>query len=954
VAGLELTVLGPVAASRDGRALDLRGPRQRAVLAVLAAAAPATVGVDELLAAAWPPGARPGQGTLQHYVSRLRAVLEPAQPAGAGPEVLVRRGNGYALVVAPETVDAVRFTRLAAEGVEALAGGRAGEAAELLEAGLGLWRGAAYADVADLDAMVPVVARLTELRTAAAEDLIDALLRSGRAAEAVGRAREHTAAHPLRERGWELLALGLYRTGRQADALSALRTVRQVLAEELGLDPGPGLVAVEAAVRAQAVPTDPAPTDPAPAVPVGPASAGPVGPGAPPHRSLPVPLGDLVGRDAEVARVDTALDRCRLVTLTGPGGVGKTRLALAVAHRRAARSPDVVLAELGALDDPALLPSTVAAALGVPGGQDAVHLAEVVRGWSGVLVLDNCEHLVEHVAGLLPSLLGSAPGLRVLVTSREVLDVGGEHVHEVRPLDPAGEATELFLRRVRAVAPGWVPDTADEVAVRRICALLDGLPLAVELAAARVRVLSVPQLAEALEGDRFGVLADAPRDAPRSQRGLARTVEWSCAGLDSAEQAVFRRLAVFAADFDLEAAAAVAGSGQDTALAMVAGLVRRSLLQVQPGPGPRRYRLLETLRRYALDRMDDAEAAGARSRHRRYVVGRVRAADRLIRGPGAAAALAELRRDRPEHRAALASAAAHGDHEVQMDLAAGLAWSWYRGGDLVEGRRALLRATGGRSVAEAAPDPVRAARALLGLGKLDYLAGEPVAADESLRTAQRLAGRAEDPALLANALTWRAHVRSLTGPSSDALALAEEAVARATVAGEGWVTAEALMVRGLVLRVTGAGGDPRPALAAAVAAAEDAGYGWGAISSSWALMKAAADAGDLDGALAAAARMHQPLVTDGDVTSWLVLVHSTAAVLARAGRAEEAGVLAGAVLALGSRIGFAPERMDPVDGPREAAAVRDALGSEAHARATAAGRLLSREAVDQLLGTLLT
>nr|WP_275585988.1 BTAD domain-containing putative transcriptional regulator [Geodermatophilus sabuli] len=926
------------------------GPRQRAVLAALVAAGPRMVGTEELLTDAWPAGTAPNVGTLHHYVSQLRAALEPGRASGASPEVLVRRGPGYALVVPPEAVDAVRFARLAARGADALATGRAGEAVELLSTALDLWRGPAYADV-DTEGLAPVAVRLTEQRLAATEDLLDALLRTGRAADAVGRAREHTAEHPLRERGWELLALALYRSGRQADALAALGTVRRVLAEELGLDPGPGLAAVEAAVRAHDPALDPA-VEPRPDPGAAPPTAPPVG------TALPVPLTDLVGRDGELASVDAALEQARLVTLTGPGGVGKTRLALAVASRWAGRGHGVVLAELDALDDATLLPATVASALGIPGVPDARRLADVVGDRRVLLVLDNCEHLVDAVADLLTTLLARTAGVRVLATSRESLDVAGETVREIGPLDPAGHAVELFVQRVRAVLPDWAPDDPEQRAVRAVCAGLDGLPLAVELAAARMRVLSAEQLAEGL-ADRFALLGEAPRGAPRSQQGLEQTVDWSYRTLDPRERELFRRLAVFAGSFDLTAAAAVASpsagwaaTGPAPTVPLLAGLVRRSLLSVRPGPGDRRYRMLETLRAFALERSSETEREEVRTLHRRHVIRRAQAAERLVRGPDSAAALAGLRRDTPEHRTALASAIAAGDDDALLDLTAALSWHWYRSGDLVEGRRALERA----AATVERPDPrsqVRRARALVGLGGLQYLAGEPGAAAAVLGAAAEHADRGGDAAVRATATAWRAHMLSFTAPAADALALAEDAVVQARAVGEGWIEAEALMILGMALRTTGSERDPRPVLAAAVDTAERAGYAWGAVSSTWALMKAAVDADDLTGALAAAARMREPLTADSDVTSWLVLVHTTAAVLARTGRVVEAATLAGAVAEHGGRIGFDPARMDPVDGPREAAAVRNGLPRNEHRRATAAGRELGREQVDALLRELL-
>ncbi|MET0863288.1 MAG: BTAD domain-containing putative transcriptional regulator, partial [Nakamurella sp.] len=451
-----LSVLGPISATIDGQDIELGGRRQRAVLAALVLSSPRVVDADDLLTRAWPADSPPNKATLHFYISKLRAALEPDRPRTAAAQVLIRRGPGYALILPPDAIDAVEFDRLLASGAAASAAGRWVEAVTMFTAAQALWRGRPYAEVADLPWIQPEIARLDELRLAAGEDLLDALLHAGRAAEVVGPAQQATARHPLRERGWELLATALYRTGRQAEALAALRTVRGVLADELGIDPGPGLVAVEQAVLAQAPipPATPAVLNSVPAATL-PSSAVP-----------PLPLTGLVGRVNDVAGVEALLASGRLVTLTGPGGVGKTRLAMEVVRRQSSQpagpgSETVHWVELAGLVDQTLLAVTVAASLGIPGVRDAQGLAAVLSGQRLLLVLDNAEQLIDAVAELVPLLLSRSPGLRILLTSRETVDVPGELIWEVQPLDPPTDAVRLFVARATAAMPNWVPDAAE-------------------------------------------------------------------------------------------------------------------------------------------------------------------------------------------------------------------------------------------------------------------------------------------------------------------------------------------------------------------------------------------------------------------------------------------------------------------------------------------------------------
>ncbi|MGH3979424.1 MAG: BTAD domain-containing putative transcriptional regulator, partial [Pseudonocardiaceae bacterium] len=540
-------VLGPLAVWTDeGAPVAMPGAKVRALLADLLIHAGEPVSADRLIDELWGEAAPANPaGSLQAKVSQLRRALEQAQPGARA--LVVSRPSGYLLQVDTDAVDAGRFETLTAR---ARAAGEPAATAALLAEALAIWRGPALADFADDGFARPAITRLEEQRLTALEEHIEARLALGEHGAMVGELDTLVAMHPLRERLRAAHMRALYRAGRQAEALDSYQQLRARLDEELGLDPGPELARLHRAILTH---------DPALAVPTPPAR---------PRTNLPAPLSSLVGRTGAVADVRKLLDTGRLVTLTGPGGVGKTRLALETAAQLVDDLPDGAwVVELAGRDDPrcgrrsdaiacgddaaGCLAEFVAASLGVrddaaltvpPAGERVAltqRLPAALRGKQLLLVLDNCEHAIDAVAELAELLLRSAPGLRILATSREPLGLSGELLSPVQALElptPAVEAdldavarcsaVQLFVQRAAAAAPGFELTGKNTAAVAAICRRLDGLPLALELAAARVRVLPVHELAARLD-DRFRLLAAGTRDAPARQQTLRAVVDWS-------------------------------------------------------------------------------------------------------------------------------------------------------------------------------------------------------------------------------------------------------------------------------------------------------------------------------------------------------------------------------------------------------------------------------------------
>ena len=551
---MQVRLFGELEVLAAGVPVPVRGAKQRALLALLALQRGQPVSADRLIDVLWGDGlaANPANA-LQVQIGQLRRTF--------GAAAIVTSDAGYALDVRPDQVDVVRFEQLVRKGRRLAADGELAPASATLGEALGLRRGEplaefAYAGFADAER-----ARLDELTLVAAESRAGADLGLGRYEELAGELEASCREHPLRERLWELLILALYRSGRQAEALRAYAEVRDRLAGELGLDPGPALRELQTRILAQDPSLAPASALARPApVPAGGAAAAPVTVG-----NLRERLGRFVGRDAELAQLREAVRSSRLITLTGPGGAGKTRLAVEAAGALRQEHPDGAwLVELAGVTEPDGVVPAAAAALGAaaaaltspqPAGSTTELIVRHLAGRSLVLVLDNCEHVIGQAAALTDTLVGAVPGLRLIATSREPLGIPGEVLVPVGGLAPAA-AAELFVDRARAVRPGFLPDGPAGAVIEDICRRLDGLPLAVELAAARLRALPLATLAERLE-DRFRLLSHGARTAMPRQQTLRAVVDWSYDLLFEDERRLFSRLATFTGGCGLTAAEAV-------------------------------------------------------------------------------------------------------------------------------------------------------------------------------------------------------------------------------------------------------------------------------------------------------------------------------------------------------------------------------------------------------------
>jgi predicted ATPase/DNA-binding SARP family transcriptional activator len=670
---VEIRVLGPFEmVADDGQPMDVGGRLPQALLVALALAEGHPVPADQLLDQVW-PGVRSGdRNRVQVHISRLRKLL--------GSERIITSSGGYGLKIPAGALDAVRFDQLAAAGRAALRRQEAAEAARLLGQALGLWRGRPLAEFADTGFGPGVITRLMEARLTATEDLIEAELMLGGHGELAGKLGTLVREHPLRERLWAELILALYRSGRQGDALAAYRRARAVLAAELGVEPGPELRKLQAAVLCQ----DPALNAPA-AVPATPASPA-IPAGSDEYRSgqLPAAPSALIGRAAELDAVVSLLRAGRLVTITGTGGVGKTRLAIEAARRLLGEYRDGVwLVELAPVGADTSVADAAAAVLGVApdarsGTGTLERLGEFLARRQALLVLDNCEHVIEGAARASDYLLARCPELKILTTSRESLAVAGESLWLLQPL-AIEAASELFVARAQAIVTAFPADERVLATIAEICARLDGLPLAIELAAVRMRALAPADILARL-ADQFRLLTGGSRAALPRHQTLRAVIDWSYDLLDEDERRVFERMSLFAGPCPLEAAEQVcAGSGvapEDVA-DLLARLVEKSLITATQTSRGVRFRLFQTLAQYGRERLAGrGELTAARARHVRWVASVAEVPD-SAHGPAWFATLREFAGD---IRRAIDSALSEGDADAALAIACGIGWFWAMAG----------------------------------------------------------------------------------------------------------------------------------------------------------------------------------------------------------------------------------------------------------------------------------
>jgi predicted ATPase/DNA-binding SARP family transcriptional activator len=740
---LQISVLGSVEVRRAGELVSVPGGKTSELLVRLALEAGTYVRTDRLLEDLWAAEAvNTRRNTLQSKVARLRRAL-------ADPQVISSGEDGYKLAVEPAAVDAFAVLRDGVAAAQLLDAGDARGAAELSAAALSLCRGDLLQAAGDGEWATPHRARLDEARMKLIETQFGARLRLGEVGDVIGELETAVASYAYQEGLWELLITALYQAGRQADALAAYQRIRAQLADELGLDPGPRLQQLEQRILNHDASLRP------PRRPAG---------------NLPSLAVELVGRESELAAICELLGRERLVEIVGLGGVGKTALALAVGRRLSESEPDasggvwLVRLETAATADDVL--DALIAALRVTGGEAA--LFERLKGAASTVILDNCEHVLDAAAELAVRLLDAAPGLRILCTSQAALEVDGEAVFELTPL-AHDDAVDLFRRRARRRDPA-VGD--GDAAVHDLCRSLDGLPLAIELAAARTKTLSIDEITRRLD-DRFSVLSDPTSRLPQRRRALRATILWSYELLFPDDKRGLWALATFADGAPLPAVESVLEAldvPASAAIDVVGRLASRSLVIVDDdAAGTVRYRLLDSIRAFALEALADSGLTErAFAAHAAWFADVAESSTEGVRSADQAAHLSFARTERANIDAALAWSAEH-DPPVALDIVNGFGWAWIVLGDSRGAQRIL---TALDAAGDAAPSRDRAS-ALLLEGWIEASTDRLELAREHIATATELAEAIGDPDLQARCSYYLAYVVSHEGEFAKALELTD-------------------------------------------------------------------------------------------------------------------------------------------------------------------------------------
>jgi predicted ATPase/DNA-binding SARP family transcriptional activator len=981
---MEFLVLGPLEVVSGAGPVAVRGSRRRLLLATLVLHRNVVVAVDQLIDTLFgdDPPAR-AAGTVQSYVSRLRRDL------GDSEERIHTRPGGYVLRADPDEIDSVRFERRVKDALSVLTADPS-KAAELLLVGLGWWRGGrAFAEFADDLALQAEGTRLEEVRQRAFEGLVDARLALADYSGVVDLLETCIAEWPLRERFRAQQMLALYRGGRQPEALRAYQRFRNELGSELGLEPSPTLTQLEARILRMDPDLDLRPeTGSAPDSPASTMERRSSG-------NLPLPLNTFVGRDRDLAELTRLLETVRLLTLTGPGGVGKTRLAMRLAELSADAYPDGVwVCDLAAIREPALAADAITTAMDVQRRQDRSTLeglVEVLRPRHLLVAFDNCEHLLAPIGLIAEAILRSCPGVRILATSREPLVVDGETVWSLGPLtlpdadevDPVASmqspAVRLFVDRATSADPGFSLTEASVPPVVEICRRLDGVPLALELAAARVRSMAAADVANGLD-ERFTLLTSGSRRDSRHQT-LLSTVEWSYEMLGNAEQALFDRLSVFAGSFTAENVERVCIDDAigGTAATVLPTLVDKSMVTADTSVSPTRYSLLETLREFGRQRLAHASLTDEfQRRHALHAINRVDQAERGLGSREESLWSTHLEETFDDLRIAHRWALAQGDIEAGLRLVVGARefafrrmnyelFTWAEATLAAQGEDlhpltplALATAGYGRFVrgdlgqAMALAERSLAVEQQLGLppcglhwrtmGNVFYYRGQAARAAEVCQRMVRAARTSGDDARLVHALYMTSVGLASAARTDESGLLAEESLSVARRCRNPTALASALYARALTLEPL----DPGRAasmLEESVQHGSAANNRWIVAFARTELVSLASRRGDLDGALLLASDVIDTWYRAGDwANQWLTLRH-VAGVLAQRGDYEDAAVLHGAVRVASAELALPIEASDLRRVGAILEQLPDALGPTRLADAVARGAAMPGESI---------